>query len=659
MSAALLGVDIGGTFTDFVLVQDGALRIHKRLSTPQDPAAALLEGVRSLELDAAGVVIHGTTIATNALLERRGARTALIITAGFADLIEIGRQDRPDLYALTPTKPAPLIPAELRFELHERIDAQGQVLIALEEAEIVRVTEQLRASGAEAVAICLLFSFLNPEHEQRIGAALKAAMPELFVTLSCELLPEYREYERSSSTAINAYVGPLIDRYLARVEAGLAGRSLLIMQSNGGVIRAETARKEAARTALSGPAAGAVGAFHVGRLAGFEQLISFDMGGTSTDVAIFPGEIRSTRESNIDGMPLRLPVVDIHTVGAGGGSIARLDAGGALRVGPESAGAQPGPACYGRGELPTTTDANLVLGRLQADQFLAGAMKLYPERARTAVARLAEAMGLGVEAAALGVIRVANASMERAIRRVSVERGYDPRDFALVPFGGAGPLHACELADSLGMRRILIPAAPGVLSALGMAIADRVRDASTSVLSALAKVDTVRMEAIFAPMEARLSAELRAEGLPPERIRLTRSLEMRYRGQSHEVAVTQPADGDWAEAFHRAHEQLYSHRGETARIEVTAARLQASGLSQAPDLRWRGGQAAMPAPIKAAEVWLDGSGPVQTACYARESLGAGLRFQGPALFFQLDSTLMVAAGWQAAVDSYGNLILSK
>ena len=658
-STTVLGVDIGGTFTDFVLIEEGRISVHKRLTTPSDPSIALLAGVDFLGLDVQADVVHGSTIATNALLERRGARTALITTQGFADVIEIGRQERPDLYALTPEKPPPLIPSEQRLEVRERVGADGMPLVALDPASLPDLVARVQALEVESVAVCLLFSFLYPAHERMIGEALRGRVA---VSLSSEILPEYREYERTSTTVINAYVAPLMDRYLARVEAALGGRRLRIMQSNGGVITAATARREAARTVLSGPAGGAVGAFHVAQMAGFDRIISFDMGGTSTDVALFPGRIVRTRESKIAGLPLRLPVVDIHTVGAGGGSIARVDPGGALRVGPESAGADPGPACYGRGEEPTTSDANLLLGRLHADHFLGGEMPLYPERARAALTRLASEMRVeSAEKAAWGVIRVANATMERAIRAISIERGYDPRDFVLVPFGGAGPLHACALAETLRISRVLVPRTPGVLSALGMTVADLVKDYSQTIMAGEEVLNPLTLDTIFAPLEARAREDLLNEGIAAPDIVLERALDMRYVGQSHEITVTHPADGDWGAAFHSAHEQRYGHRHEAEAIEVVNARLRAVGRGPRPAFETlpEEGPDASQARLGTHPVWFSPDGPTPTALYDRDRLRAGNRFTGPAVVFQLDATTLIPPGWLARVDGWGNLLLTR
>ena len=707
-----LGIDIGGTFTDFVLLDAaGQLRLHKRLTTPDDPARSVLEGVAELALpaDPSAQVVHGSTIATNALLERRGARTALITTAGFADVLEIGRQNRPDLYALTPTRPPPLVPRAWRFELRERVTAQGEVLLPLDPADITALLPQLRAEGIEAVAVCLLFSFLRPEHEALVKQKLEVGSQrsevdvsdlrpltsDLYVSLSSDILPEYREYERTATTVINAYVTPLMDRYLGRLEAGLAPRPLRIMQSNGGCLTAATARRQAARTALSGPAGGVVGAFAVAEaaLGASPALITFDMGGTSTDVCLCPGHIPFTSEGEIAtlGLPLRLPLIDIHTVGAGGGSLARLDLGGALVVGPESAGADPGPACYGRaGAEPTVTDANLVLGRLDPAHFLGGRMRLHPDLALAALDRLAGHLAgawdpaLGSHpltlppahpltrlppavAAAWGVLQVANAAMERAIRKVSVERGYDPADFALVAFGGAGPLHGCELAERLAIPRVLVPRAPGVLSALGMLVADLVKDYATTLMRPLAALDAAGLAELFAPWEARAQAEMAAEmGAAAAAVRLERSADLRYAGQSFEInvpaGVLEPAP--LAAEFHARHARRYGHAHPDEPLEVVTLRVRAVGALPRP--RFETLPQAGPDPAAALldeqPVWFEtpaGLRPLPTRRYQRESLLAGHRLAGPAVLFQMDATTVIPPGWVGEVDAWGHLVLRR
>ena len=496
----VVGIDTGGTFTDFLLVDGGGLRVHKVPSTPGDPSRAIIQGLEEVGIggrDAAVVFVHGSTVATNALLERKGATTALVTTEGVEDLLEIGRQARPRLYDLTQQLQDPLVPRHLRFGARERICADGSVLTPLTRDQARRIAERVGASGAQAVAVSLLFSFLDPAHEGLLEEELSKLDPTPFLSVSSRVLPQYREYERTSTVAVNAYVGPLMSSYLGRLEEALGGQPkvvpkgkvaasrIRVMQSSGGSISARAASAQPVRTILSGPAGGVVGAFALASEAGCTDIITLDMGGTSTDVALCPGRIQETASASVGGVPVGVPMIDIHTVGAGGGSIARVDAGGALLVGPESSGADPGPACYGRGEEATVTDANLLLGRMDAGHFLGGRMGLEPERARAALGRIASAIGgVSPEEAAAGVIRVVNAAMERALRAISLERGFDPRRFTLVAFGGAGPQHACELAQELHIPRVLVPAFPGALSAYGVAIADVVKDYLRTVLLA-------------------------------------------------------------------------------------------------------------------------------------------------------------------------------
>lgn len=672
-----IGVDTGGTFTDFVYLRDGALHIHKRLSTPADPSRAVLSGLERLNVAAVTPVVHGSTVATNALLERRGSRTALVTTAGFADVLAIGRQNRPDLYALVPQKPAPLVPAAWRLEVEERVTAQGEVLVPLQANNLAAVAAKLAAEDIESVAICLLFSYLYRQHEEAVRDYLLAAgLPALVhISLSSEILPEYREYERTATTVINAYVAPRMGQYLKRLEAGLAPRPLRVMQSNGGIISAQRAAHEAARTVLSGPAGGVVGARHVAAQAGYQDIISFDMGGTSTDVALCPGKLPLTGAAEIVGLPLRLPALDIHTVGAGGGSLAYLDVGGALHVGPESAGAAPGPVCYGiPGAAParsftaetgetlwvTTTDANLVLGRLLPDNFLGGKMALHMAPAEKALAALARATGAqDAFAAAWAVVQVANATMERAIRRISVERGYDPRAFTLVAFGGAGPLHVCELAESLQIPRVLVPAVPGVLSALGMLVAAPARDYGLTVLQRVVPGDEVDrwLDDAFAPLKRQASMEMKAEGY--REWELKRSLDMRYLGQSHELTVAyQP--GAVTERFHLAHGERYGYEQPEAAVEIVTLRLQAVAAVEPPRLPHEDASDSDPAtaPGGTRVVWF-GAGPQQAALFHRKRLRAGNRFGGPAIVVQYDTTTVVPPGWVARVDGALDLILER
>ena len=674
-----LGTDTGGTFTDFVWVDgDGRFHIYKQLSTPQDPSLAVLSGIDLLGIPHDAEVVHGSTVSTNALLEGKGARTALITTSGFADVLAIGRQNRPDLYALVPQKRAPLVPARWRFEAQERINAKGEVLIPLNEDGLKPILQQLVLDDLESVAVCLLFSFLHPEHEQDIQSLIQKhlGLGAVHISLSCEILPEYREYERTATTVINAYVAPIMSRYLKRLAGGLGKRRLRIMQSNGGTINSDVAGRQAARTVLSGPAGGVVGARFVGGLAGYDDLITFDMGGTSTDVALCPGRLPTTSRGEIADLPLRLPIIDIHTVGAGGGSLAYVDAGGALHVGPQSAGADPGPACYGQvdddwhfiiqgQDIPyraTTTDANLVLGRLDAGHFLGGEMALAPFAAEQALSRLAESMGTSsMMEAASGVLQVANATMERAIGRISVERGYDPRRFTLVAFGGAGPLHACDLAHNMSIPRVLIPTVPGVLSALGMLAAVPTKDYSQTVMRRIGENEGALnewLEGQFSPLAVRAVQEMVEEGHDPNVVELAFSVDMRYAGQSHELTLPYEQEG-LAGAFHALHESHYGYQRLDAAVEIVNVRLTAVAPVALPHLQSEapGSPDAKVALLGRKQVWFEGQ-MMATNLYERSLLCAGHRFSGPAVIFQYDTTTVVPPSWEALVDGYGNLVLT-
>jgi N-methylhydantoinase A len=680
-----IGIDVGGTFTDLAAIDgDGRIRRRKIFSTPDDPSRAVLEGLDLFlgDLGAEGSipaeVVHGSTVATNAVLERKGARTAFIATAGFRDLLAIGRQDRPDLFDFESRRPPPLVPEDLSFELAERVAHDGEVLEPLDEEAIAPLVERLQSLGVESVAVCFLFSFVRPEHEQKVGEALREA--GLHVSLSTEVLPEFREYERASTTAMNAYVAPILDRYLARLEERLPAEKLRVMLSNGGSAGVEVARREAVRSILSGPAAGVVGALHVARQAGTDRVIGFDMGGTSTDVALLDGGIPATSEGAVDGLPVRVPIVDIHTVGSGGGSIARVDAGGALRVGPQSASADPGPVCYGRGgHEPTVTDANVVLGRLPPDRFLGGTYRLDEEAAHEALARLGEAAGLGAASggiasrdesemarlAALGVVRVANARMERALRAISVERGHDPRDFALVSFGGAGGLHACDLARTLGIARVLVPPSASVLSAFGMLTADIVKD---YVHTIMLRGDTSFEELVAAAreLEARGREGIAAEGVPEDRIELRPGLDLRYEGQAFEIAVSLAEN--FLERFHAEHDRLYGHSDAGAPVEIVNVRLRARGRVEVPELQpmEEPAEESMPPEVERRPVVVGltpgqpDSDPArldvcEAPVFEHASLRPGHRFSGPAVVVSEDTTIWLGPTERATVDEYGNL----
>jgi N-methylhydantoinase A len=661
-----IGVDIGGTFTDLVVLANGQLTIHKVPTTPDDHARGMLAGLEELAgAVTQGPVVHGATVATNALLERKGARTALVTTKGFRDVLEIGRQARPNLYDLEPQRPAPLVPRELRLEVDERVDHTGRVLRPLTAEAIDAVVAELRRLGAESVAVCLLFSFLHPEHEAAIADRLEAA--GFSVSASHRILPEFREYERTATTVANAFVTPVMSRYLTNLEAKLPAHlgPLRVMQSNGGVITAQAAKQAAARTILSGPAAGVVGAAYMAGLSGYTDLITLDMGGTSTDVALVPGRLRETSEAVVGGIPVRLPMLDIHTVGAGGGSIARADTGGALRVGPESAGADPGPACYGKGEYVTVTDAHLLLGRMHPAQFLGGRIPLDRDRAATLMDRLAQTMGVSTERAAAGVLRVANATMEKAVRVISIERGYDPRRFTLVAFGGAGPLHACELAEALGILRVLAPRAPGVLSALGMLAADVMKDYSQTVMLRLPEVvddATVRRVAMgFRGLAQRGWTEVIAEGLPKENVQVHTALDMRYVGQSFELTVPfdDTSTGDFKGRFHAAHRERFGYAMPGEPVEIVNLRLKMLGAVQRPNFPQEppAGPDPSPAATGSRPVWFGGM--VNAAVYQRDLLQPGNVVTGPAIVVQMDATTAVPPGWAGRVDGVRNLVLER
>ncbi len=559
-----IGVDTGGTFTDFVIWDGSRYYTRKIRSTPHDPAAAILEGLQDLE---AQEVVHGSTVATNALLERKGARTAFLTTEGFEDLLIIGRQNREKLYDLLAPAKRQLVPSELSLGLPERILYDGSVERDLDPAALEGLSEKLRGLGVESVAVCLLHSYANPVHEKRVAEALEG----FFVSLSHEVLPEYREYERASTTVVNAYVTPLMARYLTGLSEKLGATRLRVFQSNAGSISSGAAECGAIHTVLSGPAGGVVGAAAAAKQAGFSRVISFDMGGTSTDVSLYDGKFSYTTESNLGDFPIRIPMLDIHSVGAGGGSIAYLDRAGALRVGPQSAGADPGPVCYGRGEQITVTDANLLLGRIQPDKFLGGRMQLDLDRTRGFMNSFAAQLGVSIEKTAAAIVDVANSNMERAIRAVSVERGHDPRDFALLSFGGAGAQHACELAERLDVSTVIVPPHAGVLSAVGMLAADCVRDYSQSVLGK----DPVLA---FEELGGRAAAEFSDEGF--SEVLFERLIDLRYEGQSYEITVPWQQRAD----FDAHHRKLYGYDHPGRKVEQVTARVKAIAILDKIDL---------------------------------------------------------------------------
>jgi len=673
-----IGVDTGGTFTDLTLDpgKGKPLIAYKLLSTPDDPARAVLLGLSAIlqkfgEAESSGfTVVHGSTVATNALLEGKGAKAALVTTKGFEDTLWIGRQNRPELYALEPVKPEPPIAREAALGADERVLHDGSVLKPIQHDEIECIVGRIHELGVESVAISFLHSYVNGEHERMLARALAKALPELHLTVSHELLPEFREYERAATCVVNAVVAPPMVSYLKRLDDNVGNGRLRIMASAGGSLPLEAVNRAPVSTILSGPAGGVVGALAVSQAAGVDRIITFDMGGTSTDVSLCDGDISRTSESEIGGLPLRLPMIDLRTVGAGGGSVAWLDEGGALRVGPQSMGADPGPACYGRQTEPfiaTVTDAHLVLGHLSVKHALGDDLALDADAARSAVRDIADATDLGIEETALGILRVAEATMARAIRRISVERGYDPRDFALVSFGGAGGLHAARLAELIGIGTVFVPGEPGLLSAVGMLRAAPLHTFSQGVMLRVPP-DEARKGALLRhyairrtldELQAKADDALRSEGIPEDERVYSPSLDVRYVGQSYELTI--PLDeGDPAKAFALQHQRLYGYTAPEKPLEVVTVRLQAGGaehLLPLPRLPERRG----PIPVElveAASVWTDGQ---QTVCarIRRDELMFGDSLDGPAIIDEYSATTLVPHGWRFEVNALGQLLLSK
>jgi N-methylhydantoinase A len=654
----VIGIDTGGTFTDCVYRTGGRIEVLKTRSTPDDPGRAILQAIAQIaqQTGAEEVEIrHGTTVATNALLERTGARVAFVTTVGFEDTLAIGRQARPNLYDWNVHRPQPLTTPDLCFGVPERIGPDGSILLGLNRSALEEVRQRIAESGAESIAVSLLFSFANPEHERAIASALKAL--RLPLSLSHQVLPEFREYERAATVTLNAYLMPRLASYIGGLQRSLTNRGaqLSIMQSSGGILSAPAAAREPVRTILSGPAGGVTGALSVARRAGIERLLSFDMGGTSTDVALLDAgrEPPTTIEGQVSGLPVRVPMLDIHTAGAGGGSLAWMDAAGALQVGPQSAGSDPGPACYGRGEKATVTDANLSLGRLHPDHFLGGAMRLDQYRARTAIETLRPGTGFAsTESLAEGIVRVANARMEAALRQVSVERGYNPRSFTLLAFGGAGALHACALASALGIRQILVPAVPGALSALGILDADLRREFSRTVM---VLPGSSQIASVFAELEGEARDTFRRERVVPL---LSRAADLRYQGQGFELRV------DWGpdvvKRFHALHEQAYGYADQDRTVEIVTVRILAVARTRKPrqiaatPRRGDGGQARISVHrIFEGGRWRPG------ILYDRARLRPGDQIMGPAVIIELSATTYLPGGWMAEVDRFSNLRLSQ
>jgi len=647
-----LGVDTGGTFTDFVLYRDGQLSTHKVLSTPKAPEQAILQGIADLGLSQEKnlSVVHGSTVATNAVLEGKGVKTVFITNRGFKDLLTIGRQTRRELYNLQPEKIAPPVPTECCLETGGRISAQADIIEDLTEADLQLLKQQIAELKPQAVAINLLFSYLDEGFEK----AIEAALPDgLFISRSSAVLPEFKEYERGMTTWLNAYIGPLVDGYLHQLAKGASYARITVMQSSGGTIAAEQAGKEAVHMLLSGPAGGLAAARFIGQQTDCQRLLTFDMGGTSTDVAMIDGELQLTNEGHIGHHPVAVSMVDMHTIGAGGGSIAYVDAGGLLQVGPESAGADPGPACYGQGGIkPTVTDANLVLGRLRSEVFLGGNMLLDVDAARNAIKPIAESLQLSIEEAANGIIRIANEHMAQALRVMSVQRGIDPRELTLVSFGGAGGLHVCALAEALNMEHALVPVYAGVLSAMGMLVAPRARQLSRSIIGLLEDIGKNKIEKELQRLVQQGTQALLSEGVSEETIESVCSVDLRYQGQSYYLNIDWTAIDEAKQAFHDLHESRYGHQ---LNLPVELVNVRVALRSQPEVLKLKKLERSRIAkPASQINLYgIDNEVPV----YARDDLVAQQVINGPALITETVSTTFLAQGWQATVDEAGNLLL--
>lgn len=660
-----IGIDVGGTFTDFVIhnPSDGTINTFKLLSDNMNPATTVLQGLETIRHSETAQIIHGSTVATNALLERKGARVALITTSGFKDVLQIGRQNRPNLYDWTVQPPPPLVPSEFRFEVNERIDSIGNVVKPLDIQEINEIIDNLHKNDIESIAVCLLFSFIFPLHEQMIAEQLRNF--GFYVTASYEILPEYREYERSSTTVVNSYVTPVLNRYLSNLQNSLPDATLQIMRSNGGMISLIEAKQNGAACILSGPAGGVVGAQHIGQtiLENYSEsahaqklkLITFDMGGTSTDVSLIEGQLQFTTEALVGGYPIHLPLLDIHTIGAGGGSIAYIDRGGSLRVGPQSAGAEPGPACYGKGGLPTVTDANLVLGRLIPEHFLGGKMKISPERSYSALSQLGKSINLSPEQTALGVIDVVNIQMERALRVISIERGHDPHDFSLFSFGGAGGLHAVELARDLAIPKVIISKFASTLSALGMLATNVVKDYVQTVMLP-GDISPAQLDMLFAPIVARGREEVKKEGFVEEQILIHCSLDIRYFGQSYELDA--PYSPDYLDLFQKIHELTYGYAFPNKPIEIVNLRVKVIGLVPPiclPQIILSQENEVSPFVGYTRVVMKDGRASIPMYIY--DHLQPDTIIDGPALIVSSDTTILVDKKDSVSVDKYQNLLI--
>lgn len=650
-----IGIDTGGTFTDFVYMEDGTLKTLKISSTPDDPSIAVLNGINSILSNQKQdcQLIHGSTVATNTLLTRTGAKIALITTKGFEDILLIGRQNRNELFNIHYKRNRSLVENNLCIGIKQRHLFSGEEALPLDQKEVLDLIAFFKEQKIEAISICYLFSYINPEHELQTALLLKEL--NIPISSSCEILPEYREYERISTTTVNAYVAPKMSRYIENINHRFKGK-LNIMQSNGGMISATQAKKHPVQTILSGPAGGVLGALLLSKMAGYSNIITFDMGGTSTDASLCKGEVTYTKESMVADCPISVPVIDIHTVGTGGGSIANVDEGGALKVGPMSAGADPGPICYGKGEQLTVSDAHLFLGRLDPEHFLGGKMKIYKNRIDPYMKTLATQLGLSPNRSAEGIISVANIGMARAIRMISLARGHDPREFTLVSFGGAGGLHACELASMLSIPRILIPNHPGLLASFGMLLSNIVKDFSLSVL--LVDPSTSDIKSLLSPLKEKAYQVLSQEGISSEDLILNSFLDIRYKGQSFEITI--PFTQDYITVFHHTHQQLYGHSHPEHALQIVNIRIQAVGITDKPELKKnkKVGKDASKAYIGKSKI-IYNEDYLEIALYNRDKLKPGNKILGPAIIYEYSSTLLIPPDFSGEVDEYNNILLYK
>lgn len=671
-----IGIDVGGTFTDLVLLDRtaGRLEVAKTASTPRDQSIGILNGLARLAVDPGKIrrFAHGSTVATNTVLERKGAKVALLTTAGFRDLLEIGRTNRSKVYDMKLAKPAPLVARPLRFEVRQRRFVNGDPSVPLDEDDVRAAIEACASEGVEAIAICFLHSYLDGADEERAAAIVRERAPSIHVTTSADVVREYKEYERFSTAALNAYVMPVMDRYLGRLESRLADSGfrepIEMMKSSGGLMRASTARRYPVETLLSGPAAGVMGAIHVAERSGFRNLITYDMGGTSTDVALISdGKVVRTAETRISNLPIKTHMIDIKTVGAGGGSIASIVGGRTFKVGPHSAGADPGPACYGKGGVvPTVTDANLVLGRLSSSYALGGEIRIQPERAAAVVGELAQSVGLSREAMAEGILRLVNVTMASAIREISIQRGHDPREFALVAFGGAGPMHACDLARDLAIPRVVVPPAPGNLCAFGLLVTDVVAERSETLLARTAGLDPSHLSSRFEALAAAAVEDLTRDGVRPDAIRTVCTADMRYVGQKSELPVP-IALGDLSaraldDAFFAIYAERYGHTKRVAPTEIVNLRVMAIGAIEKADLSRLSPPAANPASdadgvLERRRVYFRDTGWTECPVYDRYRIAAGAHIRGPAIVEELGATTVVGPADAFTIDAQHNLVV--